>query len=121
MIDASAHEKGQGRERPTAPRPPRQQVNMDTETERMFGEIVRYVQEYGPQPDARASEVLSGIVRELYRARENISFGEVSRRGAWGSPTAKAFSVALGQAFSKAIIEGYQEEKESEFLKAGNL
>lgn len=112
---------GQGKVMKTVSRPPRQQVNMDIETEKMFVEIVRYVREYGPQYDARASEVLSGIVRELYKAREHITFGEVSRRGAWGSPTAKAYTVALGHAFSKAIIDGYAEEEESPDLKVGNL
>ena len=95
------------------PKPPRMELSLNHETKRMVQELLDYVQQMGPQPPAKASEMFQGIISVLHRAKGMLDLTAMPRRGQWGSPTAKAFPVALGQAFGKAIAELYWHENPS--------
>ncbi len=88
-------------------RPERMQFNMRPETLKMFEEIVEYVQRYSLQDDAKASEILDAMIGVLYQAREEMAFNDVPRRGKWGTPTARAFPTAIGNAFARAVANRY--------------
>jgi len=88
-------------------RPQRIQFNMRPETQKMFGEIVDFVQRYSLQEDAKASEILDALISVLYQSRDELAFHDVPRRGKWGTPTARAFPTALGNAFARAVAAGY--------------
>lgn len=90
-----------------ARRPERMQFNMRPETLKMFEEIVEYVQRYSLQDDAKASEILDAMIGVLYQAREEMAFNDVPRRGKWGTPTARAFPTAIGNAFARAVANQY--------------
>lgn len=93
---------------------PRRQINMSPKTLEAFAELVRYVQEYGPQPDAAASEVMDAIVSAHYEARDALTLGGVPPRGRWGSPTSQAFKDALSRAFTNALIEFHSKDEKRE-------
>ena len=88
-------------------RPQRIQFNMRPETQKMFGEIVDFVQRYSLQEDAKASEILDALISVLYQSRDELAFHDVPRRGKWGTPTARAFPTALGNAFARAVAGSY--------------
>ena len=90
-----------------ARRPERMQFNMRPETLKMFEEIVEYVQRYSLQDDVKASEILDAMIGVLYQAREEMAFNDVPRRGKWGTPTARAFPTAIGNAFARAVANRY--------------
>jgi hypothetical protein len=73
----------------------------------MVQELLTYIHSMGPQPAATTSEMFQGVIFVLHRAKEFLDLSALPRRGQWGSPTAKAFPIALGQAFAKAIAEQY--------------
>ncbi len=95
-------------------RPGRMQFNLRPETEAMFEELVEFAQRYSTQMDVTASEIFEGLVNILHQAKDEMSFEEVPRRGKWGTPTAKAFPVALGNAFAKAIATKHNKLKQTE-------
>jgi hypothetical protein len=97
---------------------PRRQINMSPKTLEAFAELVRYVQEYGPQPDAAASEVMDAIVSAHYEARDVLNLGGVPARGRWGSPTSQAFKDALSRAFTNALIEFHAKNEKREASNA---
>jgi hypothetical protein len=88
---------------PAPRRPERMQFNMRPETLKMFNELVEFVQRYSLQDDAKASEILDAMISVLYQSRGQLAFHDVPRRGKWGTPTARAFPTALGNAFARAI------------------
>lgn len=92
-------------------RPDRVQFNMRPETVKMFEHLVEFVQRYSLQSDAKPAEIFDAIVSILHDAREEMSFNDVPRRGKWGTPTAKAFPTALGNAFSRAIASRYTKHR----------
>jgi hypothetical protein len=92
-------------------RPERVQLNMKPETVKMFNDIVEFVQRYSLQGDAKASEIFDAVVNVLHDAKEELTFHDVPRRGKWGTPTAKAFPTALGNAFARAISVRYAKHK----------
>lgn len=107
--DAAVHE-----EKPAArtrPNYPRMEINLSAQAQRMVHEIIENVQQYSVQHNAKASEVFQAMVEVLYRSLNRIEYAQVPRRGKWGTPTAAAFRVALGEAFAKAIVEWYQQER----------
>jgi hypothetical protein len=91
-------------------KPPRLELSLNHETKRMVQEVLSCIHGMGPQPGATTSELFQGIIFVLYRAKEFLDLSSVPRRGQWGSPTAKAFPIALGQAFARAIAEQYSAE-----------
>jgi hypothetical protein len=91
------------------PRPSqRKQLNMNPDTLRMVDELIAHVQRYSGQRDAKASELFHGLVSALYEARDLIDLQDIPSRGRWGTPTARAFPVALKNAFQHAIAEWYR-------------
>ena len=92
-------------------RPDRKQFNMRPETVKMFGEIVEFVQRYSLQNDAKASEVFDAVINILHDAKEEMAFNDVTRRGKWGTPTARAFPTSLGNAFARAIASRYAKQR----------
>lgn len=95
---------------PSFRRPERVQLNMRPETVKMFNEIVEFVQRYSLQNDAKASEIFDAVINVLHESKEELSFGDVPRRGKWGTPTAKAFPTSLGNAFARAIALHYAKQ-----------
>lgn len=57
--------------------PPRRQINMSPETQRMVDELIDYVQAYSVQRDSKGSEVFHGLVLALYEAMEQIDLSNV--------------------------------------------
>ncbi len=96
---------------PNFRRPERVQLNMRPETVKMFNEIVEFVQRYSLQNDAKASEIFDAVINVLHESKEELSFGDVPRRGKWGTPTAKAFPTSLGNAFARAIANRYTKQQ----------
>lgn len=88
-------------------RPERIQFNMRPETQKMFGDLVEFVQRYSLQDDAKASEILDALVSVLHESRDELVLHNVPRRGKWGTPTARAFPTALGNAFARAIAASF--------------
>jgi hypothetical protein len=88
-------------------RPERMQFNMRPETLKMFGELVEFVRRYSLQDDAKASEILDALISILHQARDELALHDVPRRDKWGTPTARAFPTALGNAFARAIASSY--------------
>ena len=86
-------------------RKPRRQINMSLETVDKFNEIISYVQDFGPQGDAAASEIWEAIINAHHESLPPLRFGSIRPRGPWGSPTANAFKHALSRAFAKSIID----------------
>ena len=87
--------------------PPRRQINMSPDTQRMVDELIDYVQAYSVQRDAKGSEVFHGLVLALYEAMEQVDLSNVPARGRWGTPTAQAFPISLKSAFQAAIAEHF--------------
>lgn len=89
-----------------APRPPRRrlQINLNPEGERMVEELLDLVSNQSAESRIKVSEFVQALVLTLYNSRSEISLGTLPQRGRWGSPTAKAFPVALAQAFREAIV-----------------
>ena len=88
-------------------RPDRIQCNMRPETVKMFNDIVEFVQRYSLQNDAKASEIFDALISVLHDSKADLAFHDVPRRGKWGTPTARAFPTALGNAFARAIATRY--------------
>lgn len=84
----------------------RYQLNLTQKSKVMLEELVKHVQTYSPQSDARTSEVFQGIMTLLYSAMNELELSDLPRRGAWGSVTAKNFPGALSEAFERAIVSG---------------
>ena len=85
--------------------PPRKQINMRPETLDRARELLWLVQEYGPQPDAKASEMFEALVDLLYDARGRLDLSDVPLRGKWGEASAREFPQHLKNAFAAAIVE----------------
>ena len=90
--------------------PPRKQINMRPATLDRARELLWLVQEYGPQPDAKASEMFEALVDLLYESRHRLSLAEVPLRGKWGEASAREFPQHLKRAFAHAILAGLAEE-----------
>lgn len=86
----------------------RKQLNMNPETLRMVEELLDYIQRYSGQKDAKASEMFHALVSALYEARELVDLQAIPPRGRWGTPTARAFPIALKNSFQKAIAEWFR-------------
>ncbi len=83
--------------------PPRKQINMRPETLDRARELLWLVQEYGPQPDAKASEMFEALVDLLWDARGRLDLSDVPLRGKWGDDSARQFPQHLKNAFADAI------------------
>jgi hypothetical protein len=92
-------------------RPERIQCNMRPETVKMFNDVVEFVQRYSLQNDAKASEIFDALISVLHDSKEELAFNDVPRRGKWGTPTARAFPTALGNAFARAIASRYSKQQ----------
>ena len=92
-------------------RPDRIQCNMRPETVKMFNDLVEFVQRYSLQNDAKASEIFDALISVLHDSKEELAFNDVPRRGKWGTPTARAFPTALGNAFARAIATRYSKQQ----------
>jgi len=86
----------------------RKQVNMNGDTLRMVEELLDQIQRYSRQKDTKASEMFHALVSAIYEARDLLDFSNVQPRGKWGTPTARAFPIALKNAFQKAIADWRQ-------------
>lgn len=111
VIDLAEARRRPMTKNPPLRRPGRMQFNMRPETAKMFGEIVEFVQRYSLQNDAKASEIFDAVISVLHDAKEEMAFNDVPRRGKWGTPTARAFPTALGNAFARAISSRYSKQR----------
>lgn len=91
---------------------PRKQLNMNPETLRMVDDLLETIKRYSGQKDAKASEMFHALVATLYEARELLDLQNIPPRGRWGSPTARAFPVALKNAFQAAIAQWHRRRGE---------
>jgi cellulose biosynthesis protein BcsQ len=57
----------------------RYQLNLTPKAKTMLEDLVRHVRTYGPQNDARVSEVFQGIVQLLHDAIDELELGELPR------------------------------------------
>lgn len=99
--------KPKRRKRRVPKAPPRKQINTTPETQRMIEEIIDYVQSYGAQRDAKASEIFHALILALHESLEVLDLSGVPARGRWGTPTALAFPISLKSAFKAAIAESH--------------
>lgn len=97
----------------------RMQMNMGADTEKIFNQLIEYVQKYTLQKDASSSEIFEAMIGAIWEAKQHLSFEDVPRRGPWGSPTARAFVNGLERAFARAITNHFNDSSHS-FKKAGN-
>lgn len=84
---------------------PRREISMTPETLRMSDELLEMIRSATGQRDAKANELFHAAILLLYEVRGDLDLHRVPKRGKWGSPTARAFPVALKGAFLEAIIE----------------
>lgn len=96
----------------------RMQMNMGADTEKIFIQLIEYVQKYTLQKDASSSEIFEAMIGAIWESKQHLSFEDVPRRGPWGSPTARAFVTGLERAFSRAIANHFNES--NTFKRAGN-
>lgn len=83
---------------------PRREISMTPEALRMSDELLDMVQRATGQRDAKANELFHAVILLLYEARGELELHRVPRRGKWGTPTARAFPVALKSAFLEAVL-----------------
>lgn len=84
---------------------PRREISMTPETLRMSDELLEMIRSATGQRDAKANELFHAAILLLYEVRGELDLHRVPKRGKWGTPTARAFPVALKSAFLEAIIE----------------
>lgn len=86
------------------PKAPRREISMTPETLRMSDELLDMIRDMTGQRDAKANELFHAAILLLYEARGDLDLHRVPRRGKWGTPTARAFPVALKSAFLDAVL-----------------
>ncbi len=96
-------------------KPKRRQINMSPLTEKKFDQIIAHVQDYSPQSDTAASEVMDAIISAHHKALTHLNFGSVHPRGRWGTPTAEAFKHSLARAFIAALIDYHSGKSSGNF------
>ena len=84
---------------------PRREISMTPETLRMNDELLEMIRSATGQRDAKANELFHAAILLLYEVRGELDLHRVPKRGKWGTPTARAFPVALKSAFLEAVIE----------------
>lgn len=84
---------------------PRREISMTPETLRMSDELLEMIRSATGQRDAKANELFHAAILLLYEVRGELDLHQVPKRGKWGTPTARAFPVALKSAFLEAVIE----------------
>ncbi len=84
---------------------PRREISMTPETLRMSDELLEMIRTATGQRDAKANELFHAAILLLYEVRGELDLHRVPKRGKWGTPTARAFPVALKSAFLEAVIE----------------
>lgn len=93
---------------------PRKQLNMNPDTLRMVEELLETIQRYSGQKDAKASEMFHALVTTLYEAKDLLNLQSIPPRGRWGTPTARAFPIALKNAFQAAVAELHRRRTRTE-------
>lgn len=83
---------------------PRREISMTPETLRMSDELLEMIRAATGQRDAKANELFHAAILLLYEVRGELHLHSVPRRGKWGTPTARAFPVAIKSAFFNAVI-----------------
>lgn len=95
----------QKQEARAAPRTPRKEISVDTETLSKLDDILNEVRRTSPEPDTRASELMKAIIALLHDARAHFDFSRIPKRGRWGSVGEKQFPGALAAALEQAFTE----------------
>lgn len=70
----------------------------------MSDELLDMIRSATGQRDAKANELFHAAILLLYEVRGELDLHKVPRRGKWGTPTARAFPVALKSAFVEAVL-----------------
>jgi hypothetical protein len=83
---------------------PRREISMTPETLRMSDELLDMIRSATGQRDAKANELFHAAILLLYEVRGELDLHRVPRRGKWGTPTARAFPVAIKSAFVDAVL-----------------
>ena len=100
-------------------RPPirRLQINLTPDSERQVNELLEIISAQSAEKNIMFSEILNGLILNLYEARADLNVSRVPLRGKWGAPTAKSFPIALAQAFREAIISYGVKNGSNQFKK----
>jgi hypothetical protein len=95
-------------------RTPRKEISLDAESIRKIIQVRDDVRDQGPQPDASASELVRALVHLAHDVRHKAEYSHLSRRGQYGSATAKAFVDDLKLSFLRAVGQLYIERHTSD-------
>lgn len=88
----------------------RLQINLSVEGTKAHEDLVAYIQSRSRQRDVKHAEIYQALAMALSEALPYLDLKNVPERGAWGSPTARSFIVALKAAFVRAVGELYTTE-----------
>ena len=92
-------------------RPPRVQLNITPETQRMLETLLDDVQTYSAEKKTGMADIYEALILAVYEAREECDFTRIRPRGRWGTPTAAAFRVELKNALQRGIAARVQKER----------
>ena len=92
-------------------RPPRVQLNITPETQRMLETLLDDVQTYSAEKKTGMADIYEALILAVYEAREECDFSRIRPRGRWGTPTAAAFRVELKNALQRGIAARIQKER----------
>lgn len=95
----------------------RLQINLTPDSERQVNELIEIISSQSAEKNIVFSDIINGLIHDLYEARADLNVSRVPLRGRWGAPTAKSFPIALAQAFKEAIIAFGMKNGTNQFKK----
>lgn len=90
---------------------PRREISMTPETLRMSDELLDVIRSGSGQRDTKANELFHALVLLVHEAMDEIDTHSIPKRGRWGTPTARAYPLELKNAFLKALVKKYGEDR----------
>jgi hypothetical protein len=101
-------------ERGARPKGPRREISMTPETLRMSDELLDVIRSGSGQRDTKANELFHALVLLVHEVRDELDPHAIPKRGRWGTPTARAYPFELKNAFLRALLKKYGEERVGE-------
>ena len=89
---------------PTQPRR-RKQINMNTQTQEMLNELLRFIGRYSLEPNPSAAELVDALIAILHESRDALNLNSVPARGGWGTQSAHIFRITLKSEIQRAIAQ----------------
>lgn len=96
----------------------RLQINVTPDVERKVEELINLISAQIPQKEITISELMQALVLNIYESKSEINVSQIPLRGKWGTPTARAYPVALSESFREAIVEQDKKSGGNPFKKA---